>query len=91
MDADGATVRAARARLGLSQQQLAMRLGVYQATVSDWECGRKGIRHPRVLALALWALEHGAGDEPPPPHAPHLADSTAEVVVASGARRPGDP
>lgn len=62
-DVDGAAVRAARERLGLSQQALAERLGVYQATVSDWERGRKGIRHGRILALALWALERGAGEE----------------------------
>ena len=64
-NADAAAVRAARERMGLSQQALAERLGVYQATVSDWERGRKGIRHGRILALALWALELelGAGEE----------------------------
>lgn len=62
-NADAAAIKAMRGRLGLSQQQLAERLGVYQATVSDWERGRKGIRHGRILALALWALERGAGEE----------------------------
>lgn len=62
-DADGVAIKAVRERLGLSQQHLAERLGIYQATVSDWERGKKGIRHGRILALALWALEHGAGEE----------------------------
>jgi transcriptional regulator with XRE-family HTH domain len=47
----------------LSQQELARRLDVYQTTISQWERGERGIRHGRMLALALWALEHGAGEE----------------------------
>ena len=49
-----AEIRQVRKRLGLSQGQLAERLGVSQQTVSDWE---KGIRLRQVLvALRLGRL-----------------------------------
>lgn len=50
-------LRARRQALGLSQKALAERLGVPQATVSRWETGHHRIEHPRLLALALDALD----------------------------------
>lgn len=41
----------------MTQVELARRLGMYQTTVSQWEQGKRGIRHPLVLDLALRALE----------------------------------
>lgn len=50
-----AEVKAARRALGLTQQELAGRLGVEQSTVWRWEHGR-AIEHPTMLRLALAAL-----------------------------------
>ncbi len=39
-------MKAARARLGLTQGQLAAELGVHAMTVSKWETGQRGIPEP---------------------------------------------
>ena len=44
MDAD--EMKAARARLDLTQAQLAAELGVHAMTVSKWETGQRGIPEP---------------------------------------------
>jgi DNA-binding transcriptional regulator YiaG len=44
MDAD--EMKAARARLGLTQAQLAAELGVHAMTVSKWETGQRSIPEP---------------------------------------------
>jgi DNA-binding transcriptional regulator YiaG len=44
MDAD--EMKAARARLGLTQAQLATELGVHAMTVSKWETGQRSIPEP---------------------------------------------
>jgi transcriptional regulator with XRE-family HTH domain len=54
---DGETLRRRREALGMTQAELARALGVYQATISQWERGKRGIQHPRLLELALRALE----------------------------------
>lgn len=46
-------LRALRATLGLTQHDLADKLGVRMMTVSRWE---RGVASPRSTAL-LWALE----------------------------------
>lgn len=52
-----AEIRQTRTRMGLSQEQLAERLGITQQTVSDWEKGRRlgqvhvALRLGRLLAL----------------------------------------
>ena len=48
-------LKAARARLGLSQQGLAEALDVYRETVARWETGATPIT--RVVALAVECLE----------------------------------
>jgi DNA-binding transcriptional regulator YiaG len=44
MDAD--EMKAARARLGFTQAQLAAELGVHAMTVSKWETGQRSIPEP---------------------------------------------
>ena len=39
-------MKAARARLGLTQAQLAAELGVHAMTVSKWETGQRSIPEP---------------------------------------------
>lgn len=39
-------MKAARARLGLTQPQLAAELGVHAMTVSKWETGQRSIPEP---------------------------------------------
>jgi len=52
-----AHLRAARRRLGLTQQQLADALDVHRVTVAEWERERTdGPPIPRIVALAIEAL-----------------------------------
>jgi transcriptional regulator with XRE-family HTH domain len=53
-----ADIRAARARLGLTQTELARLLGMDPISLSRFERGALAPRHPEMLALALEALEH---------------------------------
>lgn len=53
---DGVALRAARLRLGLSQQALGVRLGVARNTIARWERGERRIEHPALLCLALARL-----------------------------------
>jgi transcriptional regulator with XRE-family HTH domain len=71
---EGDDVRQERKRLGLTQARLAAELGVPQTTVSHWETGKYRVAHPRMLALALWALEHGAGEDAADDSAAHYAE-----------------
>ena len=43
---DGDELKTARARLRLTQAQLAAELGVHAMTVSKWETGQRGIPEP---------------------------------------------
>jgi type I restriction enzyme M protein len=61
-----ATLRAIRAQLNLTQEQLAERLGVSFATVNRWEGGGSKPQRAAVEAIAALAAEasvDGAGDE----------------------------
>ncbi len=67
----GADVRAGRLALGLSQRQLAWRVGVTQSTISRLETGRlRGIRWP-TFSRVVGVLRSGRGfrirGEPAPP------------------------
>ncbi|MCS6821542.1 MAG: helix-turn-helix domain-containing protein [Microscillaceae bacterium] len=46
------TLREKRKELGLSQQQIADKLGITQATYSGWENGQREISLPRYVQLA---------------------------------------
>jgi DNA-binding XRE family transcriptional regulator len=49
-------LKVARERLGLSQEQLAIALGVHRVSVVRWETGFHKV--PPMLALAMKELEH---------------------------------
>lgn len=48
----GANIRTARLAAGLSQSEVAGRLGLRQTWVSDLECGRRGIWIGNLIRLA---------------------------------------
>lgn len=53
-------LRAARKRLGLTQGELAKRLGTNYVTIGRWERGVSPPAYPGMLRLALEALENHA-------------------------------
>lgn len=55
--------KAARVTLGLSQRQLAERLGCTERTIRKWEKGERGIPGPADTAMGL--LIKMMPDEPP--------------------------
>lgn len=57
-------LRAIRAKLNLTQEQLAERLGVSFATVNRWEGGGSKPQRAAVQAIAALAQEAGVTDEP---------------------------
>ena len=72
----GGRIRTARTALGLSQEQLAIRMRIYQGEVSGWERGARGLPVDKLRTLCAvlavkkeWIL--GLSDEggPPIPHA----------------------
>jgi non-specific serine/threonine protein kinase len=62
-DSVGERLRELRRRLGLSQEQLARRLGVSFATVNRWESGRTQISAKSLAALAELEASATAGTE----------------------------
>jgi transcriptional regulator with XRE-family HTH domain len=60
---DPQELRERRRRLGLSQRELAEHLEVTHETISRWERGALNIQAPRMLRLALFALEMGQVNE----------------------------
>ncbi len=50
---DSARIRALRSHLGLTQREMARRLGTRQQTISEWE---KGIYRPRGASSTLLTL-----------------------------------
>jgi predicted ATPase/DNA-binding XRE family transcriptional regulator len=60
-----ARIQRLRARLGLSQEQLARQLGVSFATVNRWESGRTQMSARASRALAEFEARAAAGDGPP--------------------------
>ena len=73
-DSVAARLRALRGSLGLSQEQLARRLGVSFATVNRWESGRTGMSDRALAALA--ELEAQAAARPAD------GDTTSALPVA---------
>ncbi len=76
-DSVGERLRELRRRLGLSQEQLARRLGVSFATVNRWESGRT-----QISARSLAALAELEATRRRPPTTPHN-DSAALPVARS--------
>lgn len=64
---DAEAVRALRARLGLTQAELAERLGTRQQTVSEWETGASTPRRMSRRLLRMVAEESGVYEVEPPP------------------------
>ncbi|AVR21544.1 MULTISPECIES: N-6 DNA methylase [Burkholderia] len=58
------TLRAIRAKLNLTQEQLAERLGVSFATVNRWEGGGSKPQRAAVQAITALAQDAGVADEP---------------------------
>lgn len=54
---DGEELRRRRTALGLTQMELARRLGTSQQTVHKWESGSTRIQHAPMMHLALRYLE----------------------------------
>ena len=52
-----------RKKLGLSQTNLAEKLGTTQNTISRWENGTMEIQNPKMLDLALQTLERKKKNE----------------------------
>jgi transcriptional regulator with XRE-family HTH domain len=55
----GREFRAIRIRLGLTQEDLATRLGVIRGTVNRWEKGKLSV--PKIAALAIQQLAFQEG------------------------------
>ena len=76
-------LRAIRANLSLTQEQLAERLGVAYATVNRWEGGTTKPQKAAMTAIEALATEAGVGDEsdPPAPTAARPRRSRASAAV----------
>jgi putative transcriptional regulator len=55
----GADVRKIRERLGLTQEQLAARVGVHKNTVARWERDELSVRETTARLLQFLVREHG--------------------------------
>ncbi len=56
----GDELRTRREKLGLTQTDLASKMGTTQITISRWERDKLRIERPEMLDLALKALENGS-------------------------------
>jgi transcriptional regulator with XRE-family HTH domain len=54
----GKEVKAIRLRLGLTQRELAAKVGVARNTVTRWELGLMGVRESAVRLLRVLAKQH---------------------------------
>jgi transcriptional regulator with XRE-family HTH domain len=54
---------ARRRSLGISQDELAKRLGVATTTVARWERGERPIQHPEMVKFSLQAIEDDLHEE----------------------------
>ncbi len=72
------SIRALRARLDLSQEDMAGEMGVRQQTVSEWETGLYAPRGASAKLLSILAeraqFTYQARLEEPPPEHPHAQD-----------------
>ena len=77
------TLRAIRANLNLTQEQLAERLGVSFATINRWEGGTNKPQKAALAAIESLAMEAGIGSEDAPAE-------PAEAAAGVTRRRRGD-
>ena len=67
---DGGQVQALRNHLGLTQRELAERLGIRQQTISEWETGMYKPRGASITLLSIIAerarFEYEAAPQKPP-------------------------
>ena len=84
-----ATLRALRAELNLSQEQLAERLGVSFATVNRWEGGANAPQKAARATIAALAAEAGIDVEGAA--VPNPVDAAVGVTRRRAARRPSAP
>src|SRR5580658_7762748 len=84
-------LRLLRASLGLSQEQLARRLGVSFATVNRWEAGRTKMSARARLALARFEAEIAAASasEAGRVAAPEPARAPQPIAAAEPVTQPG--
>jgi transcriptional regulator with XRE-family HTH domain len=54
-------IRERRRKLGLTQSELGVKIGVASNTISRWELGDVVPEHPKLIDLAFKALEYEAG------------------------------
>lgn len=76
-------LKATRKARGLTQKELANRLGLTQSAVTGWEVGKSEPEYKNLLALARlldvsidYLLGHEGGEAP----APDMADAIGEIV-----------
>jgi type I restriction enzyme M protein len=86
---DASAVRALRARLGLTQAELAERMGTRQQTVSEWETGARAPRRMsrrllRMVAEEAGAYDPGAPDAQPDPARDPQPDAGPHDVARDG-------
>ena len=77
------TLRAIRAALSLTQEQLALRLGVSFATVNRWEGGETKPQKAAAEAIAALALEAGVEEDNEAPSAPSPKAATPRRRAAA--------
>src|SRR3546814_5722297 len=77
-----AAIRQLRARLNLSQEELAARLNVSYATINRWEAGKSKPQRAQRDAIEALASEIGVEES-------FASDARPEAVATSGRRRRG--
>ncbi len=79
----GELIKAARKKAGMTQAELAQKLGISYVGVSQWE---RGLRNPKIETLNRIAAALGLEDETPLPPlfgpSPTLEDSRRENLLA---------
>lgn len=89
---DAAAVRRLRAHLGVTQDELAGRLGTRQQTVSEWETGTRAPRRMARRLLQLVAEQSGYYEaRPDTGPAGHTTDTPAAAPLPSNGAHPPEP
>lgn len=86
---NGQKLKETREKLGLSQAKLGEWLEVSSNTIARWERGEVPITHPKMLHLAMKAIEIGLSQNSPALKA--LQDEVAEKMKKLQSIKPGRP